>query len=157
MKEFTNLYSIFLLRCEPQLLLLVLQLADIRQLIANNYWAGELSLPLMTDSGRTRAEFINLILTSQFPGQVAKRFAFADGEVAALYTLGRPANTRQTQPVVLFVATFPPDLTQAGFHNFGIDYFEQPVASADEAQELLDQFDQTQATLFRTKCRPPLA
>jgi hypothetical protein len=107
----------------------------------------------MSDPDPTRATFIDRVLTSHFPGEIAKRYQFADGEVAALYTLGRKALTGLAEPVVLFVATFPPDRTQAGVHDFGIDYVEQPVASAEEARELLAQFDQPQAALFRGRCR----
>jgi hypothetical protein len=105
----------------------------------------------------SRAAFIDRVLTSSFAGQVAKRFSFADGEVAALYTLSRKARPGVAQPVVLFVATFPPLLTQNGVHDFGIDYVEQPVASAQEAQDLLGQFDHEQAMRFRTSCRPQRA
>ncbi len=107
----------------------------------------------MPTSNLTRAAFIDRVLTSHFPGEVAKRFLFADGEVAALYTLSRKKPVGLAQPVVLFVATFPPDLTQVGVHDFGIEYCEQPVASANEASDLLAQFDQPQAALFRTRCR----
>lgn len=107
----------------------------------------------MPDSNSPRATFINQVLTSRLPGQVAKRFLFADGEVAALYTLSRKAPADVAQPVVLFVATFAPTLTQIGHHDFGIDYCELPVASAAEAKEVLAQFDQQQAALFRARCR----
>lgn len=111
----------------------------------------------MADYNITRAAFIDRVLTSRLPGEVAKRFLFTDGEVAALYTLGRQSPAGSAQPVVLFVATFPPVLTQTGVHDFGIDYCERPVASAAEANALLAQFDQTQAAIFRAKCRAPRA
>ena len=112
-----------------------------------------LSLAAMTDASPTRRAFLNRVLTSSFPGQVAKRFSFADGEVAALYTLSRKAPASLAQPVILVVATFPPALPQLGLHDFGLDYAEVPVTSAAEAHELLAQFDQAQAALFRAKCR----
>lgn len=111
----------------------------------------------MTDPTLPRAAFIDRILTSRLPGEVAKRFRFADGEVAALYTLGQKARNGVAQPVVLFVATFPPARPEPGVHDFGLDYCEQPVASADEAHDLLAQFDQPQAALFRARCRAPQA
>jgi hypothetical protein len=123
------------------------------RLTAGTYLVRVLSYATMPDSKQTRATFIDRVLTSHLPGEVAKRFRFADGEVAALYTLGRKTLAGLAQPIVLFVATFPPDLTQAGMHDFGIDYVEQPVASADEAYDLLAQFDETQASLFRANCR----
>lgn len=121
---------------------------------ALSWLAGCLALT-MPDSNLTRAAFIDRVLTSRLPGEVAKRFLFADGEVAALYTLGRKALDGLPQPVVLFVATFPPTRTSVGVHDFGIDYCEQPVVSAAEASELLAQFDQPQAAIFRAKCRVP--
>lgn len=111
----------------------------------------------MSPATTPRATFIDRVLTSSFAGQVARRFLFADGEVAALYTLSRKAMPGVAQPVVLFVATFPPQLTQDGVHDFGIDYIEQPVASTQEAQDLLRQFDHEQAVRFRTSCRPQRA
>lgn len=107
----------------------------------------------MTDADLPRLTFLDRVLTSSIPGQVAKRFLFADGEVAALYTLSRKAPTSLAQPVILVVATFPPTLAQPGLHDFGLDYAEAPVASAAEASDLLAQFDQAQAALFRAKCR----
>jgi len=107
----------------------------------------------MPDTNSTRAEFIDRILTSRLPGEVAKRFLFNDGEVAVLYTLSQKMPADLAQPVLLVVATFPPAVTQPGVHDFGIDYAEQPVASAEEAHDLLAQFDQKQAALFRAKCR----
>ncbi|MGI4864049.1 MAG: hypothetical protein ACRYFZ_08995 [Janthinobacterium lividum] len=107
----------------------------------------------MPDAPLSRAAFIDRVLTSRLPGEVAKRFPFADGEVAAVYTLGRPTAAGLAQPVVLFVATFPPALPQVGVHDFGIDYCEQPVASPSEAQDLLTQFDQVQAARFRASCQ----
>ena len=107
----------------------------------------------MTDAGPTRSTFIDRVLTSSFPGQVAKRFQFADGEVAALYTLSRKVPASLAQPVMLVVATFPPTRAQPGLHDFGLDYAELPVASAAEASDLLAQFDHGQAALFRAKCR----
>lgn len=108
----------------------------------------------MPAADHPRADFVDRVLTSRFAGAVAKRFQFADGEVAALYTLSRKAPPGVTQPVVLFVATFPPAQPQPGVHDFGIDYCEQPVAAA-EVGELLAQFDQTQAARFRAHCRAP--
>ena len=107
----------------------------------------------MPDSDLTRASFIERVLRSSFAGQVAKRFRFADGEVAALYTLSRKTIPSLAPAVVLIIATFPPVLTQTGVHDFGIDYCELPVASADEAAALLTQFDHEQAARFRAKCR----
>lgn len=107
----------------------------------------------MTDASLPRPTFIDRILVSSFPGEVAKRFLFADGEVAALYTLSRKVVASLAKPVILLIATFPQRLTQPGLHDFGIDYVEFPVASADEAQQLLAQLDETQAALFRAKCR----
>lgn len=107
----------------------------------------------MTDSGLTRPSFIDRVLTSSFPGQVAKRFLFPDGEVGAVYTLSRKAPAGVTQPVILVIATFPPAQLQPGVHDFGIDYAEQPVTSIDEARDLLAHFDHAQAALFRATCR----
>ena len=101
----------------------------------------------------TRAQFIDQVLTSSFPGETAKRFAFDDGEVGAVYTRSRRAGRGLGQPVILLVATFPPLLASGGLHDFGIDYYEHPVASAQEATALLAQFDQHQAELFRASCR----
>lgn len=101
----------------------------------------------------TRAEFIDRVLTSSIAGQKAKRYQFADGEVAAVYTLSRKTSPGTVQPVILYVATFPPALTDAGFHDFGIDHYEQPVTSTEEALALLAQFDQQQAAQFRASCR----
>ena len=101
----------------------------------------------------TRAQFIDQVLTSSFAGETAKRFAFVDGEVGAVYTRSRRASHGLGQPVILLVATFPPLLTSGGLHDFGIDYYEYPVASAQEATALLAQFDQHQAELFRASCR----
>jgi hypothetical protein len=115
--------------------------------------AYPLSRSAMTDTSPLHPAFIDRILTSCFPGQVAKRFAFVDGEVAAVYTLSRKVPADLAQPVILVVATFPPTLAQPGVHDFGIDYAELPVASAQEAQNLLGQFDEMQAALFRAKCR----
>lgn len=107
----------------------------------------------MPDARLTPLPFIDRVLTSSFPEQVAKRFLFADGEVAALYTLSRKLPARLAQPVVLVVATFPAARPQPGLHDFGIDYVELPVASAAEARELLTHFDRSQAELFRAKCQ----
>lgn len=101
----------------------------------------------------TRAEFLDQILTSSFAGQKAKRFQFADGEVGAVYTQSHYLAAGAPQPVILLVATFPPVLTDVGFHDFGIDYLERPVASAAEAQELLAHFSRQQAEQFRASCR----
>jgi hypothetical protein len=103
----------------------------------------------------TRAAFLEHVFRSSFPGQVAIRFAFAEGEVGALYTMGQDPTSRQACPVVRFVATFPPSIPYPGHHDHGIDYYEQPVASADEAAHLLAQFDHAAAVRFRTHCRPP--
>ncbi|MGI4834318.1 MAG: hypothetical protein ACRYFK_12755 [Janthinobacterium lividum] len=51
------------------------------------------------------------------------------------------------------MATFPPVWTRAGVHDFGIDSYEHPVTSAQEAMALLTQFDQQQAEAFRVSCR----
>lgn len=102
----------------------------------------------------TRAAFLDGIFTSSFAGQVARRFLFADGEVGALYTLGLDPTSGQPCPVVLYVATFPPSQPQPGLHDFGIDYRQQPVASAAEAAELLAHFGPTEAAHFRVSCRP---
>lgn len=107
----------------------------------------------MTALRPTRAEFLDQVLTSSFPGEVAKRFAFADGEVGAVYTLSRKTTTGPARPVILVVATFPPVWTRAGVHDFGIDSYEHPVTSAQEAMALLTQFDQQQAEAFRVSCR----
>lgn len=109
----------------------------------------------MPDANLTRAAFLDRILTSSLPGEVAKRFLFADGEVAAVYTLSRKVPAALAQLVILLVATFPPALTSVGVHDFGIDYSEQPVASVEEAHILLAQFDEAQAALFRANCRTP--
>lgn len=100
-----------------------------------------------------RAQFIDQVLTSSFPGETAKRFAFVDGEVGAVYTRSRRAGHGPGQPVILLVATFPPQLTSGGVHDFGIDYYEYPVASAQEAAALLALFDRHQAEAFRANCR----
>ena len=107
----------------------------------------------MREPSAARGAFIDQVLTSSFAGEVAKRFAFADGEVGALYTMGRDRASGQACPVVLYVATFPPTPQQGGRHDFGIDFLEQPVSSAGEAAQLLAQFGRTQAELFRTSCR----
>lgn len=102
----------------------------------------------------TRAEFIDQVLTSRLPGETAKRFSFPMGEVGALYTLGYDTVARVMRPVVLLVATFPPSSQHGGFHDFGIDYRELPVANAEEAAQLLAQFEQVEAAQFRARCRP---
>lgn len=109
---------------------------------------------LMSTPPTTRAAFIDQVLTSSFPDQRAKRFAFPDGEVAALYTMGRDPTSGHPCPVVLYLATFPPSAAHAGFHDFGLDFREQPVASEAEAHRLLAQFEQAQAASFRAACRP---
>lgn len=102
----------------------------------------------------TRAEFIDQVLTSCLPGQVAKRFRFDDGEVGAVYTLSGRLPAELAPPVILYVATFPPMVSpHVGHHDFGIDYYERPVASAEEAAAILAQFDQQQAAQFRASCR----
>lgn len=101
----------------------------------------------------TRADFINQVLTSSFPGEMAKRFLFADGEVGALYTMGQDPASGNACPVVLYVATFPPTPQQGGRHDFGIDFLEQPVRSAEEAAYVLAQFQRAEAQLFRASCR----
>lgn len=107
----------------------------------------------MPASTLPRAEFLNHILTSSFAGQQAKRFQFADGEVGAVYTQRDAVTAGAPQAVILLVATFPPVFTEAGFHDFGIDYVERPVASAAEAQEWLAHFTRQQAEQFRASCR----
>ena len=102
----------------------------------------------------TRAAFLKRVLTSRFPNEVAKRFAFADGEVGALYTLGYDSASGKSRPVLLFVATFPPSSPYEGFRDFGIDYLEKPVDSPAEAQRLLEQFGPAEAEQFRASCRP---
>jgi len=102
----------------------------------------------------TRAAFLDGVLTSRFPHEVAKRFAFADGEVGALYTLGLDPASGKPCPVILFVATFPPSSPHGGLRDFGIDYLEKPVASPAEAQYLLAQFGPVEAAQFRASCRP---
>jgi|GEM_PF-3093514 len=107
----------------------------------------------MRDSVITRADFINGVFTSRIPGEVAKRFAFTDGEVGALYTLGPDPVSGQSRPVLLYIATFPPSSRHGGYHDFGVDYNEQPVATAGEAHQLLAQFGAKEAALFRASCR----
>lgn len=102
----------------------------------------------------SRADFISQVLTSSFADQQAKRFAFADGEVGAVYTLSRKLPAAVAPPVVLLVAVFPPGYSADGVHDFGIDYYEQPVSGAEQAAQLLASFDQTQAAAFRRRCRP---
>ena len=108
----------------------------------------------MSQPPLTRKEFIDQVLTSRLAGETAKRFAFPNGEVGALYTLGYDALTRQPCPIVLVVATFPPFSPDGGFHDFGVDYQELPVASAEEAAQLLAQFGREEAQRFRATCRP---
>lgn len=108
----------------------------------------------MADQHLTRAAFLDGVFTSRFADQVATRFRFADGEAGALYTLGRDPVSGQSRPVVLYVATFPPAIPHPGFHDFGVDYWEQPVASADEAAQLLANFGREEAARFRASCRP---
>lgn len=67
----------------------------------------------MRSPSLTRAEFINGVFTSRLPGQLAKRFSFADGEVGVLYTIGRDPVSGQSCPVVLYIATFPPSARRA--------------------------------------------
>lgn len=110
----------------------------------------------MREPNATRAAFIDRVLTSSFPGEVTKRFAFADGEVGALYTTGRHPASGTACPVVLYVATFPPSFPHEGLHDFGIDYAEQPVTTAEEAAYLLAHFGREQAEQFRAQCRPQL-
>jgi hypothetical protein len=102
----------------------------------------------------SRADFINSVFTSRIPGEVATRFSFVDGEVGALYTLGRDPISGESRQVVLYIATFPPSSQHGGRHDFGIDYSEQPVATSAEAQQVLAQFGPEQAALFRASCRP---
>lgn len=109
----------------------------------------------MPTSSPTRTEFLDSVFTSSFAGQVATRFRFADGEVGALYTLGRDPASGQPCPVVLYVATFPPSQPQPGLHDFGIDYWQQPVTSGEEAHQLLAAFSPAAAARFRASCRPP--
>lgn len=96
----------------------------------------------------TRAKFLDQILASHLPSQVAKRYTFPDGEAAAVYTLSE----RTARPVLLYVASFAPTI-EPGVHDFGIDYYEHPVASAEEAAQRLAEFTQEQAAQFRTSCR----
>lgn len=107
----------------------------------------------MSNPSAARADFIDKVLTSSFPGEVAKRFAFTDGEVGVLYTMGQDATSGRACPVVLYVATFPPSPQQGGHHDFGIDFVEQPVGSAAEAAQLIASFQRTEAQLFRARCR----
>ena len=107
----------------------------------------------MGELNAARSAFIDQVLTSRFPGEVAKRFAFADGEVGVLYTMWRDQASGLACPVVLYVATFPPSPQQGGRHDFGIDFWEQPVGSAAEAAQLLDQFRRPEAQVFRLSCR----
>ena len=101
----------------------------------------------------TRADFINQVLTSSFPGETAKRFSFADGEVGALYTMGQDRVSGNICPVILYVATFAPSFQQGGRHDFGLDFLEQPVSSAEEAAHVLAHFQRADAQLFRASCR----
>ena len=107
----------------------------------------------MPEARAARADFVDRVLTSRFPGEVAKRFAFADGEVGALYTMGRDRATGRACPVVLYVATFPPSPQQGGQHDFGLDFWEQPVGSAAEAARVLARFGPAEAESFRASCR----
>lgn len=100
------------------------------------------------------ATFLDKVLVSRFPQEVAKRFVFPDGEVGALYTLGHDAVSSESRPVILIVATFPPSSPQEGLRDFGIDYLQKPVASPEEARHLLDQFGPAEAAQFRASCRP---
>ena len=108
----------------------------------------------MSEPRTSRVAFIDQVLTSSFPSQQAKRFAFPDGEVGALYTMGRDPASGRACPVILFLATFPPSISGAGLHDFGLDFREQLVASPAEAAQLLAQFGYAQAALFRAQCRP---
>lgn len=101
-----------------------------------------------------RDEFIDRVLTSSIPGEVAKRFAFADGEVGVLHTTGRNPATGQACSLILYVATFPPSSPREGVRDFGLDYFQQPVATAEEAAQVLAHFGREQAEQFRRNCRP---
>ena len=107
----------------------------------------------MPEALAARADFIDRVLTSSFPGEVAKRFTFVDGEVGVLYTMGRDRASGRACPVVLYVATFPPSPQQDGRHDFGLDFWEQPVSSSAEAARVMAQFKQAEAQLFRTSCR----
>ncbi|RZL08316.1 MAG: hypothetical protein EOO62_15530 [Hymenobacter sp.] len=107
----------------------------------------------MPEPRAARADFITRVLTSSFAGEVAKRFPFADGEVGVLYTMGRDRATGQACPVLLYVATFPPSPQQGGRHDFGIDFREQPVGSAEEAARVMAQFQRAEAQAFRASCR----
>jgi hypothetical protein len=108
----------------------------------------------MSEPTAARVDFINRVLTSSFPGEEAKRFAFADGEVGVLYTMGQDRVSGRACPVVLYIATFPPVPQQGGRHDFGIDFLEQPVGSAEEAAGIMAQFRWPEAQLFRASCRP---
>lgn len=107
----------------------------------------------MPEPSAARADFVDRVLTSSFPGEVAKRFAFADGEVGVLYTMGWNRASGQACPVVLCIATFPLSPQQGGRHDFGIDFREQPVGSAAEAAQLMARFRRAEAQLFRASCR----
>lgn len=107
----------------------------------------------MSDANLSRAEFLDQVLTSRFAGETAKRILFDDGEVGAVYTLSRKPPLSPPRPIILVIVTFPPALMQHGVHNFGLDYYERPVASAAEAHELLAQFDRRQAAQLRASCR----
>lgn len=107
----------------------------------------------MHELSAARTRFINEVFISQFAGQVAKRFAFADGEAGALYTLGRDPISGKSCPVMLYIATFPPSSRHGGYKDFGIDYVEQPVATLAEANRLLAAFGQAEAAQFRASCR----
>lgn len=109
----------------------------------------------MPASPLTRAAFVDGVFTSSFAGHIARRFRVADGEAGALYTLGRDPLTGQPCPVVLYVATFPPSSPQPGVHDFGVDYWQQPVQSVEEAAHLLAAFGPAEAAQFRASCRPP--
>jgi hypothetical protein len=107
----------------------------------------------MRVSSPTRAEFLDGVFTSCFAGQVATRFVFDDGEVGALYTMGTDPASGQPCPVLLYIATFPPSTPRPGVRDFGVDYWQQPVATAAEAAELLACFDRAAAAHFRASCR----
>ena len=98
-----------------------------------------------------RSAFLTRVLTSAFPHAPAKRFAFADGEVGAVYTLGRDPRSQRPVPVVLFVASFPP-VTHGATHHYGLVFSEQPVADAAEAAALLAQFTRPAAARYRASC-----
>ncbi len=103
----------------------------------------------VADSSRT--DFLTRVLTSSFPNTFAKRFQFADGEVGAVYTMGLDPRSKLPHPVVLYVASFPPAY-HGTTHHFGLVYSEKPVDNAHEAEVLLAEFTNLEATRYRASC-----